>query len=597
MKIAITGNPNSGKTTLFNALTGKNERVGNYHGVTVGVTCGNFSYKGNKHIVYDLPGLNSFDVTTLEEGVSVDFLTKGDYDLIVNVIEAVRIDCAVNLLEDLVKLGKPVLCVVNMTDDLVKKGGNIDFDILKQVNIDFINCNLSKRSSVKKLVSDFILPRKVKNARLSYVIRAFTPPKTVFTGRDDLLTNALFCAVIFVLAGFTSYYLAFGKYGIGKILSDLIIYSVDSLSEKLYALLLSRGASEFLSRLIRDGFFGGIGSLLGFLPPITTLNFILIYLEQSGIISRLSYVFDKPLYAVGLNGRALYALISGFGCTTLAVLSSGGAENVKIKKRLIGGLPFISCSAKLPVYFYIAMRIFKNFSFLAVLFVYICGIAFSFCSFYLSAKSDKKRVPLMIELPTLRINCLKNVVKPLINSVKQFIIKLTTTVMLVSVGVCLLASTGPAFLYLDESQMSESFLALFGKAVTYLLQPIGIFDYKIGTAVFTGIFAKEAVLSTITALGADLCLSKPSALALLMLIAFYPPCLTAVGAICKETGAINALYVFVFQLAFGLLTSYVTYMLVKNPWLGFGIFALSIISCLLFKLRRKNEIFYGKRKN
>lgn len=599
MKIVVTGNPNSGKTTLYNKLTGKNERVGNWHGVTVGIASSEIVISGEKCVIYDLPGLNSFKTLTLEEEKSAKFLKDGNYDLIINVIEAVRFDSSLRLLGDLISLNKPILCVINMYEDLVKRHGKIDFGLLNDSgNIRFLKCDLSKSKEVgrlKRMLSDVKCDKIAVDS--SKVEHAFTPPEILFSKADNLFTSKWFCAVITVIVGFLSYYLAFGKYGIAKPVGDVILYLFTITSDKIYASLNFLGASEFLSRLIRDGVFAGIGGLLGFLPPVVTLNFILIYLEQSGIISRLSFAFDGNLSKIGLNGRAIFTLISGFGCTTLAVASSGGVENEKVQRRLIFGLPFLSCSAKMPVYFYVALKIFKNYSFLAVAGIYVSGVIFSLLGIYFNSAKKDGYVPLIMELPALRLNCLKNTVKPLINSVKQFIIKLSTIVLLVSIAVYLLSAVGPGFVYLNETETDKSFLAYIGRAMTVLLYPIGVNDYKIATALFAGIFAKEAVLSTLATLSCDLSLSVESALAVMVLIAFYPPCLTAIFAIRREIGVFGALYVVAFHTSFGLLSAYITYSAAKNPVISLCFCVLIPIIIFLLKLKSKNEKFCCKRKN
>ncbi len=602
MRIVITGNPNSGKTTLFNALTKKNARVGNWHGVTVSVLSGEFKCGNVRHEVFDLPGLTSFKPYTMEEKVSVDFLKAGEYDIIINVIEAVRFDAAMELTKMLLTLKKPIICVVNMTEDLIKFGGNLDFDKLNNSNLTFYRCNLTEKSDLKAL-KELIRGTKIsKNAAFSVncdffkISSCFTPPKKVFTKADGILTNKLFCCFLFILVILVSFYLSFGKYGIGRIIGDGLSTMVSIIGDKTASLLRNFSATEFTVRLVSEGIITGLGALVGFLPPIIILNFVLCYLEQSGLIARISFVFDGFLSKFGLNGRTLFALIMGFGCTTVAVSMTNGLENKRLKERLIGGLPFISCSAKIPVYLYICSKLLQGVTVFALAFIYIFGVIFALLYCYLDAKSSKEpSIPLILELPVIRLNCLKNTFKPLINSVKNFIIKVSTIVMVVSLGVWLLGTVSPDFKYLTASEMDKSLLAHFGRFVCLLFRPIGINDYKVGSAVIAGLFAKEAVLSTLASLG-GFDISAQSAFSLLIFIAFYPPCITALDGIRKEAGFLKMLYSFVFQLSFGLFAAYTAYLLLNNLLVSVNLIALLFILVTVFKVF-KNERIFGKGKN
>lgn len=603
MRIVITGNPNSGKTTLFNALTNKNARVGNWHGVTVSVLKGFFKCGKVRHEVFDLPGLTSFKPFTMEEKVSVDFLKEGEYDLIVNVIEAVRFDASIELTKMLLTLNKPIICIVNMTEDLIKFGGNLDFGKLKNFNITFYRCNLTKKSdvkSLKELISDAKITAfaaMTENCDFDKILSCFTPPKKVFTKADGILTNKLFCCFSFTLIILFSFYLSFGKYGVGRIIGEGLSSAFSLLGDKTATLLQNLGATEFTVRLVSEGIIAGFGALVGFLPPIIILNFVLCYLEQSGVIARISFVFDGFLSKFGLNGRTLFALIMGFGCTTVAVSMTNGLENKRLKDRLILGLPFISCSAKIPVYLYICSKLLKGVTVFALAFIYVFGIVFALLYCYLDSKSSKAQsIPLILELPVIRLNCLKNTFKPLINSVKNFIIKISTIVMVVSVGVWLLGAISPEFKYLPANEMDKSILAYLGRFVCILFRPIGIDDYKIGSAVVAGLFAKEAVLSTLASLSVSLDISVQSGFALLTFIAFYPPCITALDGIRKEAGFFKMLYSFVFQLCFGLFIAYTAYLLLNNLIVSINLIALSVLLITVFKVF-KNERIFGKRKN
>lgn len=598
MKIVVTGNSNSGKTTLFNGLTKSNARVGNWHGVTVDVLEGKFRYGKTEVTVVDLPGLSSFNAYTMEEAVSANYLKEGDYDLIVNVIEGLRFDVALSLTKSLLSLKKPILCLVNCTEDLIKLGGKIDFSVLRDCGLLFVKINATKSKDLlflKKLITEksFYLPKYFDCER---AIKSFTPPKTPFTKVDKILTDKILGTACFILVSFLAFYLSFGKYGVGKLLSERLILLISSLGDKTANLLKNLGASEFTIRLVNEGVFGGIGVLVGFLPSIIMMNYFLIYLEQSGIISRFSYIFDGLLNKFGLNGRALFTLLSGFGCTAVSLSLAKGLENKKLKEKVSLCLPFISCSAKLPVYFYICSKVFSQ-SFLVVIGLYFAGIVFAmlFSKLFGSGKTEKIP-PLILELPIIRINCLKNTLKPLINSVKQFIIKVSAIVLSVSIAVFLLSATSIDFTYVPISSGEDSILALLGKVVVKILIPIGITDFRIGAGVITGLFAKEAFLSTIVTLGFDGTLPIDSCLALLLFLAFYPPCFSALSMMKKEIGFKLTAFSFLLQTVFALAVAYVCYFIINNPIFALFII-LSIVAILLFIRFLKNEKFQVKRKN
>lgn len=604
MRIVLTGNPNSGKTTLFNALTGRNERVGNWHGVTVSVLKGNVKLSGNLHEVYDLPGLTSLSGYTLEEKNAAEFLKKGDYDLIINVIEASRFITALNLTEELSVLSKPIICLVNMSDDLDRLGGSIDYDVIADSGLSFNKIDLRNKSRVKRFFERFLKTDFTANSNIickfdrGTAVKAFNSPKNIFTKADKLLTNATFSTVVFIFAIAVSFYLSFGKFGIGKILSDLLIIAVERIGDIVEKSLRHNNANEFTVRLIGEGIIGGIGSLLGFLPPLFILNFFLCYLEQSGIIARISFVFDGFLSKFGLNGRALFALITGFGCTTISVMMTCGLENERVKHRLIVGLPFISCSAKFVVYLYVASRCGSAFAFLLTVSIYLLGLILTFAFCYLDVKFSKgNSAPFIMELPILRLKCLKNTLKPLLNSVKQFIIKVSTIILAVSIVTFVLGSVNFKFEYLPSNRIDESILAFFGRGVSVILKPVGVNNYKIGSALVSGLFAKEAFISTLAALNYDYSLSVESTVALLVFIAFYPPCLTALDAIRRESGTFQALYCFLFQTVFALLLSYCIYYVCKRPIVLLHLSVLIALLVFVVKVRKKYEKFHCKGKN
>lgn len=598
MKVVITGNSNSGKTTLFNGLTKSNAKVGNWHGVTVDIVDGKFRF-GKKTIeVVDLPGLSSFDAYTMEETASIKYLEEGDYDLIINVIEALRFDSALSLTQSLIKLNKPILCLVNCAEDLIKSGGKIDFKFLNDCGLNFIKINATKRRDLEFIKKIIIENDLVSTRDFDYekAIKSFTSPKKPFTLADKIFTHKIFGTVCFILFCVSAFYLSFGKYGVGRLLSEHFIYLIEISGNKCAALLKKLGASEFTLRLVLEGVFGGIGVLAGLLPSIIIMNFCLIYLEQSGLVARFSYVFDALLNKFGLNGRALFALLSGFGCTTVSLTLTKGLENRKLKEKVSLCLPFIGCTAKLPVYYYICSKVFKQ-SFLIIIALYFFGIIFAALFSKLFFVDNKEKAPpLILELPIIRINCLKNTLKPLINSVKQFIIKVSAIVLSVSVVVYLLSAVSIDLTYVAVNDAQNSVLAFLGGVLVKIFVPVGITDFRVGAAVLCGLFAKEAFLSTLTTLGFSGTFSTASCVALLVFIAFYPPCFAALSVMKKEIGFKLTAFSFIFQTIFALLAAYLCYFALNRPLIAFFII-FAIILSYLFKRFLIDEKFQIKRKN
>lgn len=594
MRVVITGNANSGKTTLFNALTGKSLRVGNWHGVTVDLERGQYNYLGQTIEVYDLPGIASFNGYTMEEKLAIDFLKGKDYDLIINVIEAVRFMEAINLTKELRLLNKPMICVVNMTKDLLLRGGQIDFDKLKSSGLKFFNYDLTKKSDIKKLEQN-IAELNAQSAKFDLPKDVYFPPKNLFTKQDNFFTDKFKCIGFTIFVIVISFYLAFGRFGIGKLIGNLLCDFINLIKGLILNLVVNSGGSQFTYRLIDQGVFAGITTLLGFLPSICVLNLVLLYLEHSGIISRISFVCDGFLSKIGLNGRIVFAMIMGFGCTTIGINLTKGFENQKEKNLVVKSLCFISCSAKFPVYLYFTIGYNWLEGLLILTFLYLIGIILAVIILKINGKDKSLAPPLILELPILRLNCLKNLFKPLINSLKQFIIKISTTVLVVSLVVFFLGAFSTSFEYLPQENIDKSILAFIGGKLTYLFYPINVFDYKVGTAIFSGIFAKESVLSVLATLNAELNYSFATKMALAVFIALYPPCLTAIFSMKKAIGGRKTIYFVTLQTMLALLFSYVTHLVLVKP-----IILLIIIGGLLifFVIKRiKHERFCSRQKH
>ena len=568
---------NSGKTTLFNGLTGKNERVGNWYGVTTAVASGYFFNKnGEKIIVRDLPG-SYFDGWTLEGEAAAREVEKGGAAVII--AEAAELEKALVLYKRVRAFTSKTALVINMLGELKKRGGSLNLPLLKQeLGCEVVVAEVIEKNgvnSVKQLIealfnkncaakeADF-LPEaladkvlKAPQARLNKI------DEFLFCKKNFLLAFILFCAA--------ALYLAFGNYGIGKPLSDLLAYSLENfVSAPLDNFLKCRGVSEFLRRFICEGIIGSAGALLTFLPPLAVLQFFVCFATESGALARVAFYCDGVFGKAGLGGRAVFTFLTGLGCTAAGALAAEGLESKAEKRRAIMSLSFIPCSAKTPVFLYLLSFAGVKAGFLALTAAFVMGVALALAFAFLNKKLKKEsRKPLIVEFPPYRLPKLKTVCKSLQNFLKSVIIKIGSTVFLVTAFTWILSAITPDFRL--ASSQENSLLALIGKKIAFAFYPAGIRDWRFSLAAVCGLFAKESVVSVLAACG-DLTATPWQIICFTVFCALYSHCFTALSAIKKCAGIKYALHAFFFNTALAFAVCYAL-----SSWLFALIFAVIIV--------------------
>ncbi len=601
-EIVLFGMPNSGKSTVFNALTGGNAKVGNWHGVTVEIKEGLLKEdKGVK--VYDLPGVYSLYPVTMEEKTAIDKATSTN-GLIVAIIEASTISIALESVFSLVRKNKRVLVAVNMVKELKSCGGDIDFDNLKKVlPIPIVYGEFNTKRGIESLLNAIknysVKKIDYKGEVLSAngVKKYFTPPIYKENLFDKIVLNKFFGYLVFIFVFVVVFYLAFGNYGIGKPLSDFLYkLIVVNLRERIENTFLNLNVSRFLTLFIIDGIIEGLGGILIFLPETLILFISLTFLELTGYMSRVAYLFDDLLRKTGLNGRAVFSLLMGLGCTAVAVTTTSGLENKKVRKNAVISSGMISCSAKIPALMLIASSVSGLSSFLFMLGIYFLGAVLTFFQIKLSNKLiGGERVPLILELSKYRAPKLNDLLRETYKSIKGFIVKICTVIFLISCGLFLLKSITPDFKFI-ESGFEGSLLYYLGSFIKFVFYPIGVYDWRIGSTLISGIFAKEGVATTIISLYlGKLPYSFASIMALAVFFYVYTPCITALAVVAQNLGVKFMLKFALLQFLEGLILCYLTYYIILYPLL-----IIAIIPLLIFLLKNKKNnkslkyIFYSR---
>lgn len=660
LTFALIGNQNCGKTTLFNQLTGSNQHVGNFPGVTVDRKDGVIKGYPNT-VVTDLPGIYSMSPYTSEEIVSRNFVLQEKPTAIINIVDATNIERNLYLTMQLLEMNIPMVVALNMMDEVHGNGGYIDVNGMEQLlGVPVIPISAAKNQGIDELVrhavhvayyqerplrqdycdendhkgavhrclhairhliqdhaEDSGLPinfassklvegdelvleglkldqneiemlehmvtqmekernldrsAAIADMRFSFIFKVCD--QTVVKAReskehirsrkiDQLLTGKYTAIPAFIMIMVGVFYLTFNV--IGAWLQGLMEIAVEGLTGLVADWMISAGVNETLQGLIVDGIFAGVGSVISFLPIIVTLFFFLSMLEDSGYIARVAFVMDKLLRKIGLSGRSIVPMLIGFGCTVPAVMSTRTLPSERDRKMTILLTPFMSCTAKLPIYAFFVDAFFPENGGLIMSGLYVLGILVGIliAFLYKGILFRGEAVPFVMELPNYRLPSAKNVGQLLWEKAKDFLQRAFSVILLATIVIWFLQSFD---LHMNMVASSEdSILAMVSGLLAPLLAPIGLGDWRICVALISGFMAKESVVSTLEVLfgGSVAGMMTPAAAASLLVFSLlYTPCVAAIAAIRRELGSKWAVGVVVWQCVVAWAAAFVTYMLV-----------------------------------
>lgn len=539
-KVVIAGNPNAGKTTLFNALTRSNLKTGNFHGVTTAP-----SSKSVGGVIYtDVPGMYSFNGYTMEEQSAADGIKSAD--LIINVVDCLTLESSLNLTKRLIELNSNVVVYLTKKEALIARGGRVDEEMLGRIlGVPVLSC---PPKQLKKAVEDgsFIYPKKSGQIPLD---KAYYGGNRTLNRAERLFFNRFFALFFFVAFLTFTFFVTFHPAMIGAILKGWVNVLI---CEKLANAVCSLCENEALASFIGEGVIGGVGGVLSFIPQITLLYLALIILDESGISSALSFATDGLFEKAGLSGRAAFSLVSGFGCTAAAIATTRGYSQESARRKTIAVLPFIPCGAKMPLFLTFLSPLFAN-PFPAICVLYFSGVALAVL---LAALIKGEREGLISEVAPICLPRAQAVVKKLCFQVKSFIIKITTYVFAFCVVSWLLSHFNLTSGYCAPQ---DSILGFVSKLIAPLFYPMGVSDWRLAYAAITGFAAKENVAATVALLIPEgLALGFAPTMAFCVFFLVCPACISAFAASVKEIGFARTLKYNALQLAFAFGAAYLT---------------------------------------
>ena len=554
-KLLLFGNPNAGKSTLYNALTGGHARVGNWHGVTVSALEGEALLSGNRVRVADLPGVYCADGLSMEERAACAYLEEHLEGVVCLVSECVALPRSLALLSALAKERRAFL-VLTKKRQFVRQGGRLEERELERVlGIPVVSAEGVPPRELRERVGEALLRAGQLSAASeegrSLPKEVYTRARMRLTKFDRFLLHPAAACAVFALLLAAAFFLTFSPVGPGGLLKGLIEELIAQIKEALSRAI----PSPVLCSFVGEGLVGSVGGVLCFLPQIGMLFLFLTLLEESGLLSRLAFFTDGTLSRAGLSGRAVFSLLMGFGCTAAAILSTRGLDDKRMQRRVIWCLPYLSCSAKLPVYLTLASSFFRD-QFLAALLLYVLGAGLSFA--VLLFLGGEKGAPFVLEFAPLRLPEAKTVAKALCFQLKQFIIKLGTVILAFFIASWLLSSFDFAFRFVP---VEESMLAHLCGGLRWLFAPVGMEDWRIAYAALSGLVAKENVAASLELFFPVFPYGARSAFALAVFVLASSPCVSAVAAAAREVGAKPALLYAVAETAGALLLCYLVYFL------------------------------------
>jgi len=576
---ALIGNPNVGKTSLFNTLTGSNQYVGNWAGVTVEKKEG---FMNEDLKIVDLPGIYAMDTFSSEEKVAKDFLASGESDFIINIVDASNLERNLYLTTQIKEYNTPILLVLNMMDVAAAKGLEIDTELLsRKLGVTVATISASKGKGLSELKSlldrgDFLKSpiendfhfQDEKEAYafisdiLSVAVKKKDANKQTRTEKiDKLVLNKFLAYPLFFLMLWVIFEFTFSW--VGQPLADFLSYLVEGQLVPALVTLLSN-SSPWFSSLIIDGIVGGVGSVIVFLPVILTLFLGISVLEDSGYMARAAFIMDKAMRKMGLSGKAFIPMIVGFGCSVPGIMTARTLESEKDRKLTALLVPLMSCNARLPVYALFASVFFPGRESAVVFSLYLLGILLAFLLGMLFKKTifRKDEEPFIIELPEYKAPELKNLLNHTWDKGKGFLKKAGTLIFSVSVVVWVLSN----FNFSGMTHINNSILASIGGFVSPVFAPLGFASWQNAVSLITGLMAKEVVLGTMGVIyGGSLATSlqshftPASAYAFLVFVLLYTPCVSVIATLKKEFGGWLAAFSVTYQLVLAWVVSFLVY--------------------------------------
>ena len=554
INVALFGNPNVGKTTVFNLLTGSNQYVGNWPGVTIDKKEG---FLGKDIKIVDLPGIYAMDTFSNEEKVSKEFLETGDVDVIVNIVDASNLSRNLYLTTQLMEFNKPIVILLNMLDVAESKGIYIDSDNLsKELGVTVVpiiakkkngvdKISLAIKNSVNKTVNyDINFGNEVQTYKklediLSRCTKINSDKKISISDKiDNIILNPILAYPIFIGALLLLFKFTFDWVG-GPLQEGLGTLIETYISSPINDMLVN--SSPWFRSLIVDGILGGVCGTLPFFPLIFTLFFGISLFEDSGYMSRAAFLMDNIMRKVGLSGKAFIPMVMGLGCSSPAIMATRTLESEKDRKITALISPLMTCGAKLPIYAAFVAIFFPKNAALVTTSLYLLGIVVAILvALALNRTSFKNDIePFILELPEYKLPTLSALLKNTWNKSKGFLIRVVTVMFAMSVAIWLLSSFN--FNGFTEN-MNDSFLAYLGKLIAPLFAPLGFGDWRASVSILTGLGAKEIVISTMEVLYGNLDKVLPTvftgvtAYGFLVFSALYTPCIAALATMRKEYG-------------------------------------------------------------
>ncbi len=624
-EIILVGNPNSGKTTLFNTLTKSFEKVSNWHGVTVGVVSKEMKLDHEKIILTDIPGIYSLDGFSSEERIACDYLKKHRSALVVNVCDANNMERGLRLTNDLLMCGYNVIVAVNMFGEACL----FDYDKMAvDYGVGFVEIDARSKQGVFNLklaiIDNFQYKKLQKYNKINtkqsnyydfinkYKNSGVENPYNKSDKIDRIILNKYLFIFIFISCLFFIFYITFGAIGGG--FSAIINNIFNKIANILRKIILCTNINNNIKTLLCDGVINSFLSVVSFVPQIALLMFFFNLLEEIGLMSRFAFMLDGLLKKVGLTGKSLFSLFLGSGCTTTAVLTTRNLENLNLRKRTALLVSFVPCSAKLPVFLVVVSLFFERQKYLYVFLLYMFSIVLLLIyALILKLVMPSVNDVFVLEMPKYRLPKFTKLLKDVFVVVKNFVFKVGFLVLLFGVIIWLLQNFSLSLKFLNGDNFEESILYNISKFLAPVFKPIGLGGVGIVCALLLGFFAKElivvgfVIINEVSASGVALTQSlisassvcsftKVTSVVFLVFILIYSPCVSAIASIKNELGLKTAYFVAVFQFVLAYCVSFITNLILTN----FNIFnillvliVIAIMWLFVLKLKRKTKTCRG----